>query len=209
MDKKQQVETKPQVKILLASASPRRRELLSQIGVQHEVLLVDVDEAPRAGESAEILVQRLALEKAAAGFLHQNYVPPLPALGADTIVLLGDKIINKPVDKADGIAMLKSLSGETHQVFTAVALVDAQKSLCLVNRSKVTFRKLTDADIENYWNTGEPLGKAGGYGIQGMAAQFISKIEGSYTGVMGLPLYETAELLKDFGVDLLGTAEKI
>lgn len=193
--------TKPQ--ILLASASPRRRELLNQIGVAHDVLVVDIGEEPRNGESAEMLVQRLALEKAAAGFLRQTHMPPLPTLGADTIVLLGDKIINKPKDKNDGMAMLKSLSGETHQVFTAVAVVNAQKNLCLLSRSKVTFRQLSEAEIEAYWNTGEPKDKAGGYGVQGLGAIFVRKIEGSFSGIMGLPLFETAELLKEFGVNAL------
>lgn len=190
-------------KILLASASPRRRELLDQIGVQHDVLAVDVDEATRVGEVPEVYVQRLALEKAAAGFLRQTTTPKMPALGADTIVLLGDKILGKPKNQADGYAMLKLLSGETHQVFTAVAMATAEKSLCLLSRSKVSFRTLTDDEIAAYWNSGEPADKAGGYAIQGRAAQFIRKLEGSYTGVMGLPLFETAELLKDFGMVLL------
>ncbi|MBI3188642.1 MAG: septum formation inhibitor Maf [Gammaproteobacteria bacterium] len=203
------MDTQQQVKILLASASPRRRELLSQIGVQYDVLAVNVDETARAGESPEVFVQRLAMEKAAAGFLRQTGSPPLSALGADTIVLLGDQILGKPKDKKDGCAMLKSLSGETHQVFTAVALANAQKNLCLLNRSKVTFRTLTDAEIEAYWDSGEPADKAGGYAIQGLAAVFIRKLEGSYTGVMGLPLFETAELLKDFGIELLAVSKKI
>ena len=197
------MDTTLQRKILLASASPRRRELLNQIGVQHDVLAVDVDETSRAGESPEVFVQRLAMEKAAAGFLRQTHSPQLSALGADTIVLLGDQILGKPKDKKDGYAMLKSLSGETHQVFTAVALANAQKSLCLLNRSKVTFRTLSDLEIEAYWDSGEPADKAGGYAIQGLAAVFIRKLEGSYSGVMGLPLFETAELLKDFGINLL------
>lgn len=194
------MDTQQQAIILLASASPRRRELLNQIGVQHDVLAVDVDETSRAGESPEMYVQRLAMEKASAGYLRQIRTPKLPALGADTIVLLGDKILEKPADKEQGCAMLKMLSGETHQVFTAVAVANAEKSLCLLNRSKVTFRKMSDAEIESYWNTGESLDKAGGYAIQGKAAQFICKLEGSYSGVMGLPLFETAELLKDFAI---------
>lgn len=197
------MDTQQQAIILLASASPRRRELLNQIGVQHDVLAVDVDETPRAGESPEMYVQRLAMEKAAAGYLRQSHTPKLPSLGADTIVLLGDKILEKPADKEHGCAMLKMLAGETHQVFSAVAMANAEKSLCLLNRSKVTFRKMSDAEIESYCDTGESLDKAGGYAIQGKAAQFICKLEGSYSGVMGLPLFETAELLKDFGINLL------
>ena len=199
------MDTNTQAKILLASASPRRRELLNQIGVPHDVLAVDVDEAARAGESPEVFVQRLAMEKAAAGFLRQDSANKLLSLGADTIVLLGDQILGKPKDKNDGYAMLKSLSGETHQVFTAVAMVNADKSLSLLSRSKVTFRTLADEEIAAYWDSGEPLDKAGGYAIQGRAAQFIRKLEGSYSGVMGLTLFETAELLKDFGVHILGS----
>ena len=198
------MDTNTQAKILLASASPRRRELLNQIGVPHDVLAVDVDEAARAGESPEVFVQRLAMEKAAAGFLRQDSANKLLSLGADTIVLLGDQILGKPKDKNDGYAMLKSLSGETHQVFTAVAMANADKSLSLLSRSKVTFRTLTDEEIAAYWDSGEPLDKAGGYAIQGLAAQFIRKLDGSYSGVMGLPLFETAELLKDFGMRILG-----
>jgi len=202
------METKIHDKILLASASPRRRELLNQIGVQHDVLAVNIDEASRSGESPEVYVQRVAMEKAAAGYLRQMGSIKLPSLGADTIVLLADQILGKPKDKNESCATLKLLSGETHQVFTAVAMADADKSLCLLSRSKVTFRVLTDEEITAYWASGEPVDKAGGYAIQGLAAAFIRKLEGSYSGVMGLPLFETAELLKDFGVFILGDKEK-
>ena len=122
--------------------------------------------------------------------------------------MLGDQILGKPKDKNESCATLKLLSGETHQVFTAVAMADADKSLCLLSRSKVTFRVLTDEEITAYWASGEPADKAGGYAIQGRAAVFIRKLEGSYSGVMGLPLFETAELLKDFGIVLLGATEQ-
>ena len=202
------METKIHDKILLASASPQRRELLNQIGVQHDVLAVNIDEASRSGESPEVYVQRVAMEKAAAGYLRQMGSIKLPSLGADTIVLLADQILGKPKDKNESCATLKLLSGETHQVFTAVAMADADKSLCLLSRSKVTFRVLTDEEITAYWASGEPVDKAGGYAIQGLAAAFIRKLEGSYSGVMGLPLFETAELLRDFGVFILGDKEK-
>ncbi len=191
-----------QAQIILASASPRRRELLDQLGVRYEVVPVDADETPKTGESPEAFVERLATEKACAGFLKQGD-RRLPALGSDTIVLVGDRILGKPKDKDDAIAMLKSLSGETHQVFTAVALANAEQTRCLLSRSKVSFRALDDSEIEAYWASGEPADKAGAYGIQGKAAQFIKRLDGSYSGVMGLPLYETAELLKHFGITLL------
>ena len=187
--------------IILASASPRRRELLDQLGIAYETLPVDIDETPLAGESPEAYVERLAMEKACAGFLKGER--RLPALGSDTIVLSGERILGKPRDHDDAVAMLKLLSGETHQVFTAVAMADADQTLCLLNRSKVSLRTLSDSEIEAYWNSGEPADKAGAYAIQGKAAQFIKRVDGSYSGVMGLPLYETAELLKHFGIKLL------
>lgn len=189
------------MKITLASASPRRRELLDQIGVQYDVLPVDIDESHRSGESDEAYVQRLAIEKARAGFNRQETEQPV--LGSDTIVVVDQQILGKPKGKADGLAMLSALSAKEHQVMTAVAMVDAQQELCLLNTSRVCFRALSPAEIEVYWNTGEPVDKAGGYGIQGLAAQFIQRLDGSYSGVMGLPLFETAQLLNKFGMMLL------
>ena len=187
--------------IILASASPRRRELLDQLGISYEAQPVDADETPKPGEAPEAFVERLALEKACAGFLKCDR--RLPALGSDTIVIAGERILGKPRDRDDAIDMLKLLSGETHQVFTAVAMANAEKTRCLMSRSKVSFRTLKDSEIEAYWNSGEPADKAGAYAIQGKAAQFIKRLDGSYSGVMGLPLYETAELLKEFGITLL------
>ncbi len=188
-------------KILLASASPRRAELLKQIGVDFDVLPVDIDETPKANELAEDFVQRLAVEKAEAGYKKQGN--DTPVLGSDTIVLVDNEILGKPENKQHALDMMRRLSGKKHQVLTAVAMVKADKQRCLTNVSHVYFRQLTEKEIEAYWNTGEPADKAGAYGIQGIAAQFIERLDGSYSGVMGLPLYETAELLKEFGITTL------
>jgi len=189
------------MKITLASASPRRRELLDQIGVAYDVLPVDIDESHQPGESDEAYVQRLAIEKARTGFSRQGTEQPV--LGSDTIVVLEQQILGKPRDKADGLAMLSALSAKEHQVMTAVAMVSAEQELCLLNISRVSFRALSSTEIEVYWKSGEPADKAGGYGIQGLAAQFIQRLDGSYSAVMGLPLFETAQLLEKFGITLL------
>lgn len=183
--------------ITLASASPRRRELLQQIQVSYALLPVDIDESPLPGEAPEQHVQRLAQQKAAAGFALQ---PRRPALGSDTIVVVDEQILGKPADRQHAINMLSKLSGRSHQVMTAVAVCSEDKQSCVLNTSEVQFCELSAEQIEAYWQTGEPLGKAGGYAIQGLAAQFIVTISGSYSGIMGLPLYETAELLKQHGV---------
>jgi septum formation protein len=189
-------------KIFLASQSPRRRELLQQIGVYFEVLPVDVDEAQQAGETPQACVQRLALEKARAGRALLPAGCSQPVMGADTLVVCGDAMLGKPADRTAALAMLQSLSGTTHQVITAVALAGDHEASCL-SISEVTFRALTVAECEAYWETGEPRDKAGAYAVQGLAAVFISRLEGSYSGVMGLPLYETAALLKEFGIPRL------
>lgn len=142
-------------------------------------------------------MQRLAQQKAAAGFALQ---PRRPALGSDTIVVIDKQILGKPADRQHAIEMLGKLSGRSHQVMTAVAVCSEGKQSCVLNTSEVQFCELSAEQIEAYWQTGEPLGKAGGYAIQGLAAQFIVTINGSYSGIMGLPLYETAELLKQHGV---------
>ena len=187
--------------IILASASPRRSELLQQLGIAHEVLPVDIDESHRLDESPEALVQRLALEKAYAGM--QRSGTRLPVLGSDTLVVIHDRILGKPKNRADGLAILHALSGHTHQVLSGVALVNDERSEVALNISRVSFCDLTDEQILAYWNTGEPADKAGGYGIQGIGAQFIKHLDGSYSGVMGLPLMETAQLLNRFGVATL------
>jgi septum formation protein len=164
------------------------------------MLPVNIDESGLPGEEPERYVQRLAQQKAAAGFALQ---PLRPALGSDTIVVIDNEVLGKPVDRQHGIEMLSKLSGRSHQVLTAVALHEEGKQTCLLSKSQVCFSELNTTQIAAYWETGEPLGKAGGYAIQGLAAQFIVTISGSYSGIMGLPLYETAELLNQHGIKLL------
>jgi septum formation protein len=185
--------------IYLASASPRRSALLDQIGVPHRVQPVDVDETARSGESPDQYVRRLAVLKAET--LWQKLAAPQlePVLGADTAVVLDDEILGKPRDEQDCLRMLKLLSARTHQVFTAVALRASDGCQSRVNVSEVTFRKLADAEICRYWRSGEPADKAGAYAVQGRAALFIERIAGSYSGIMGLPLFETGELLAAIG----------
>ena len=190
------------VQICLASASPRRQALLTQIGVRFEQLHVEVDEQPLAGESAESYVQRLAFAKARAGRVLLAARDTRPVLGADTAVVVNNRILGKPHDRAQGVRMLQGLSGRSHQVYSAVALAGAREALRL-SLSRVTFRTLTARECTAYWETGEPQDKAGGYAIQGRAAQFVERLDGSYSGVMGLPLYETAQLLKEFAIKLL------
>jgi len=187
--------------ITLASASPRRQQLLDQIGVQYQVLPVDIDEIPLREESAQDFACRLAVEKAQVGY--QRQTEKQPVLGSDTVVVLNGQILGKPNNRDHGLVMLSALSGNSHEVITAVAMVDGERSSCCLSRSQVYFRKMSQSEIEAYWDTGEPADKAGGYGIQGLAAQFIERLDGSYSGVMGLPLFETAELLKQFGIELL------
>jgi septum formation protein len=195
-------------RIYLASRSPRRRELLKQIGVGFEVLLFrehglrgrDLDETPRADELPEAYVTRVAKDKADAGWQRvvQRGLPRHAVLSADTSVCLRDKIFGKPADRADAIGMLRELSGREHRVLTAVVLHFDSTVDAILNENVVRFRTLEDAEIAQYVDTGEPFDKAGGYAIQGRAAAFIPEILGSYTGVMGLPLYETANLLRKF-----------
>jgi len=188
--------------VYLASASPRRQELLTQLGVRFEVLPVAVDEEPRAGEGAADLVCRLASAKALAGVAARRE-PAVPVVAADTTVALGAELFGKPLDQADAARMLGRLSGRTHAVFTAVAVADGQRERVELSRSEVTFRTLGADEIAAYWRTGEPADKAGAYAIQGCGAQFIAELRGSYSGVMGLPLFETARLLNLFGCNLL------
>ena len=195
-------------RIYLASRSSRRRELLKQIGVPFEVLLFrehglrgrDLDEVPHENEAPDAYVQRVAKEKAEAGWLRvtQRSLPRFPVLAADTAVCLRDRIFGKPADRTIAIAMLKELSGREHRVLTAVVLKHESTLDVIVNENVVRFRELADGEIQEYVATGEPYDKAGGYAIQGRAAAFIPEILGSYTGVMGLPLYETASLLRKF-----------
>jgi septum formation protein len=181
--------------IYLASASPRRSELLRQLDITHVVRPVDIDESPRPGENPARYALRLAQEKARALWEQLPVAERRPVLAADTTVALGDEILGKPLDQADAARILRRLSGRAHEVHTAVAVLHAGGADARVCTSTVEFRELTREDIDWYWRTGEPADKAGAYGVQGHAAIFIRHLAGSYSGVMGLPLYETWELL--------------
>lgn len=195
--------------IYLASASPRRRELLKQIGVNFEVLLLrsqnprsDVDETPIAGEPPEAYVVRVARAKAEAAWMavEARHLPKHVVLAADTTVSINGEILGKPVNRENAEEMLRKLSGKRHKVYTSVAMAYESRVEVKLSVSEVAFSELDEAEIKRYVMTGEPMDKAGGYAIQGRAGAFVSRIEGSYSGVMGLPLNETAQLLKQFGV---------
>lgn len=190
----------PAIQIYLASASPRRRELLRQIGVAYRLLAVTIDETPLPDERPQAYVARLARTKAQVGVQTLGRRKPRPVLGADTAVIINDMILGKPRDRQEGLTMLTQLSGCEHQVLSAVALATSTRAAVKVQESRVRFRELTPLECADYWDSREPLDKAGGYGIQGQAAAFISELHGSYSGVMGLPLFETAELLREFGI---------
>ncbi len=200
-------------KIYLASKSPRRRELLRQIGIEFELLLLrdqtprgpEVTEIVQPGERAEDYVARVTLEK--AGFAQKTMwwrkLPLRPILAADTTVVLDGRILGKPADAAEAIEMMRALSGRTHQVLTHVAVLHDDQVFQITQRSDVAFTALPDSVIRAYCETAEPYDKAGGYGIQGQAALFIQDIAGSYSGIMGLPLFETGQLLKQAGLHIL------
>ena len=181
--------------MVLASASPRRRELLHQIGIVFRVVAADIEEIPLTEEKPGDFVLRMARGKALEVMRREG--AGLPVLGSDTAVILDGQILGKPVDRGDAIAMLSSLSGKTHEVFSAVAVAVSETKIHeALNVTRVTFSRLELDWIESYCDTGDPMDKAGAYGVQGKAAEKISRIEGSFYGVMGLPLYETAQLLK-------------
>ncbi len=180
------------MKVALASKSPRRRELLMQMGVEYETIDIDIDETWDGIEKPEDYVRRIAIEKARAGKI--ILTNDLPVLAADTAVVLDSQILGKAENKDAAVSMLEMLSDKTHDVFSAVTVINSEEQT-EVNISKVTFRKLSTEEIEEYCNTDEPIGKAGGYAIQGKAAIFIERLEGSYSGVMGLPVFETQQLL--------------
>jgi septum formation protein len=190
--------------IYLASQSPRRSQLLTQLGVKHELLLAGPEEDaesledPVPGESPRDYVQRVTQLKLLAAMqrLKARGLPLAPVLCSDTTVALGDTIYAKPADAQDALRMLGDLSGQTHVVLTAVAIGQGEQLLQACSESSVTFAALSEAEIRAYVASGEPMGKAGAYAVQGLAAAFISRISGSYTGIMGLPLFETAQLLK-------------
>jgi septum formation protein len=182
--------------IYLASGSPRRRELLRQIGVSYRLIDTAVDETALKDEAPLAYVSRVAAAKANAGWQCSREPDDAPVLAADTAVVLDGSILGKPRDQADALDMLRRLSGRSHEVLTAVALRSAAGLDGRVSRSVVTFRSIDAAEAGAYWDTGEPRDKAGAYAIQGRAAVFIADLRGSYSGVMGLPLFETAELLR-------------
>ncbi|MBF8221142.1 Maf family protein [Halomonas sp. 328] len=184
--------------LILASASPRRRELLATIGVEPLVRPVHIDETPHPDEAPLAYVTRLAREKALAA----EVAPGQVALGADTVVVLGERILGKPRDKADGLAMLAALSGGEHRVITAVAVTGPAGLLEAAVTTRVWMREISNAEAEVYWASGEPGDKAGGYAVQGLASIFVTRLEGSYSAVVGLPLHESAELLRRQGLPL-------
>jgi septum formation protein len=186
--------------LYLASGSPRRRELLTQIAVPFLTQIAPIDENALPGESPIAYVERLARAKAQAGLAALAETADVVVLGADTAVVLDGRILGKPVDRDDALATLNALSGRSHQVLTAVALVSRERLESRVVTSQVTFRPLSQAEIEAYWASGEPQDKAGCYGIQGLAAVFVSQLLGSYSAVVGLPLCETAALLAEFAI---------
>ncbi|WP_394237886.1 Maf family protein [Pseudomonas anguilliseptica] len=186
--------------LYLASGSPRRRELLTQIAVPFLTQIAPVDENALPDESPIAYVERLARAKAQAGLAALSDTADAVVLGADTAVVLDGRILGKPVDRDDALATLNALSGRSHQVLTAVALVSRERLESRVVTSQVTFRALTQAEVEAYWASGEPQDKAGCYGIQGLAAVFVSQLQGSYSAVVGLPLCETAALLAEFAI---------
>lgn len=190
--------------LYLASGSPRRRELLTQIGVPFTQVNAAIDETPLPHESPAAYVERLALGKAAAGYacLANNEQPSTPfcVLGADTAVVLDGRILGKPLHEADAVAMLLALSGREHEVLTAIALLDSRRRETRVVSSRVRFRPISQDEAKAYWASGEPRDKAGGYGIQGLGGVFVAGLNGSYSAVVGLPVCETAELLGHFGI---------
>ncbi|MCW0455818.1 Maf family nucleotide pyrophosphatase [Xanthomonas sacchari] len=186
--------------LYLASRSPRRNELLTRLGVPFRILDLEVPEVRAADESAQAYVRRVALDKARAGLVQLADAADAVVLGADTEVVLDDRVFGKPADAEDAAAMLAALSGRTHQAMTAVALVAAGREELVLVPTAVTFADLSARDIADYVASGEPMGRAGAYAIQGGAERFVSRLDGSYSGVMGLPLHQTYHLLRTFGV---------
>lgn len=190
------------VALYLASRSPRRRELLNQIGVIHALVAGDIDETPKSGEAPDSYVIRMATEKACAGLvtMRQHASVPRPVLAADTSVIIDGRMLGKPIDRRDAVAMLTELGNREHQVMTAAAITNGEQLEHRLSVTRVLFQPLSEAQIIRYWQTGEPQDKAGAYGIQGLGAVFVREVQGSYSGVVGLPIAETVELLDCFGV---------
>ena len=186
-------------RLILASSSPRRREILAALGLDFEVRVADVDETPLAGEPAGDMVLRLARAKAAAAQRGAGEI----VVAADTAVVLGERVFGKPVDEPDALAMLAALSGCRHEVVTGVAVTADGGTETAISSTEVRFREIDPDDARRYWHSGEPNGKAGAYAIQGLGGTFVEAIIGSYTGVVGLPVYETAALLEGAGFELL------
>lgn len=187
--------------LILASASPRRSELLKQIGIRHSIMALDIDETPLPGEMPAAYVERVAAEKSALCLKLANL--DLPVLAADTSVICDGRILGKPEDLQHAIEMLSQLSGRNHQVYSAVSLRSGTAHWRALSISEVRFRQLSHQEIVGYWQTGEPHDKAGAYAIQGLASVFIESITGSFSGVMGLPLFETAQLLSQAGIEVI------
>ncbi len=186
--------------LLLASQSPRRAELLRQLGLRFVIAPAEVEEGPHPHEAAADYARRIALAKARAGWDASDR--RLPALGADTDVVLDGRILGKPADREHALAMLVALSDRAHEVYSAVALVQGEREAVALAVTRVAFGTITPAAAAAYWASGEPADKAGGYGIQGLGAQFVREIHGSYSGVVGLPLFETCQLLAEFSIRL-------
>ncbi len=187
--------------LILASQSPRRRELLNQLGLRVQVCPADIDEVPKPGETAAEYALRIALEKARAGAVAARAA--LPVLGADTDVVVDGEILGKPASREQGVAMLRRLADRRHEVYSAVAVGLGDRWLSRLSVTEVHFGPVSQTQAEAYWSSGEPVDKAGGYGIQGLGGGFVREIRGSYSGVVGLPLYETCELLREFGIEIL------
>lgn len=188
--------------LVLASQSPRRRELLATLGVEFTATSADIDETPKAGEAAKDYVLRLAIEKAQAGLQQLPANADNWVFGSDTSVIVDDQILGKPESKAHFVDMMQQLSARQHQVLTSIALVSDSQVFSQVVTTQVRFIRLTETVIEQYWLTGEPQDKAGGYGIQGLGSALVADIQGSYSAVVGLPLQETAQLLSRAGLPI-------
>lgn len=186
-------------KLHLASTSPRRREILASLGLEFDVVPVDVDETPLDGESPADMALRLSVAKAEAAETGAGGI----ALGSDTVVVVDDRPLGKPRDRDDGLRMLRLLSGRAHRVLTGVAVSDGRQTLTALSATDVYFREIGRDEALAYWQSGEPRDKAGAYAIQGLGGAFVERIEGSYTGVVGLPVFETIELLRAAGIDVL------